>query len=137
MERVIPLFIRRMSQGEPVTVFGKDKTLDFTYVDDCVSGIAAGIERLVGGHVANETINLAYGQGNTLVRMAELIAEALDRDAQIDVEPSKRIGEVAHYVADISRAEELLDYKPQVPLDEGIRRAVAWSKAWQATKSAQ
>lgn len=135
MERVIPLFIRRMSQGEPVTVFGKDKTLDFTYVDDCVSGIAAGIERLVGGRVANETINLAYGQGNTLVRMAELIAKALDVDAQIAVEPSKRIGEVAHYVADISRAEELLDYQPQIPLDEGIRRAVEWSKDWQATKS--
>lgn len=130
MERVIPLFIQAMSRGKRVTVFGREKTLDFTYVDDCVDGIVAGIERLLSGQVSNQTINLAYGQGNTLVRMAELIAEALGVDGQIDVEPSKRVGEVTRYIADISRAAELLGYAPQVPLDEGIRRAVAWSRAW-------
>jgi UDP-glucose 4-epimerase len=132
MERVIPLFIERMRAGQPVTVFGREKTLDFTYVDDCVNGIIAGIERLLSGQVRNQTINLAYGQGNTLVHMAELIADALGVDGQITVEPSKRVGEVTRYIADISRAAELLDYAPQVPLDEGIRRAVAWSQAWAA-----
>lgn len=134
MERVIPLFIRRMLNGQAVTVFGKDKTLDFTYVDDCVQGIVAGIEGLASGRIHNETFNLAYGQGNTLVRMAELIAEALELDAEIQVEPSKRVGEVAHYIADISRAVEILGYQPQVPLDEGIRRAVAWSQEWAQRK---
>jgi UDP-glucose 4-epimerase len=127
MERVIPLFIRNMRHGEPVTVFGREKTLDFTYVDDCVDGIVAGIERLLSGRVINQTINLAYGHGNTLVRMAELIAEALGVPPQIKVEPSKRAGEVSHYIADIARAQELLDYQPKIDLAEGIRRAVAWS----------
>ncbi len=130
MERVIPLFIQTMRRGQPVTVYGQEKTLDFTYVDDCVDGIVAGIERLLGGRVANQTINLAYGQGNTLVRMAELIAEALGVPAKINVEPSKRIGEVTRYIADISKAIELLGYQPRVPLDEGIRRAVAWSESF-------
>lgn len=130
MERVIPLFIRRMRQGQPVTVYGREKTLDFTYIDDCVAGIVAGIERLLDGRVQNQTINLAYGQGNTLVRMAELVAEALGVPGQITVEPAKRVGEVSRYIADISRAAELLEYQPQVPLDEGIRRAVAWSSEW-------
>ena len=132
MERVIPLFIQRMRAGQPVTVYGQEKTLDFTYIDDCVSGIIAGAERLLDGRVRNQTINLAYGQGNTLVRMAELIAEALGVPGQITVEPSKRVGEVSRYIADISRAAELLEYQPQVPLDEGIRRAVAWSQEWAA-----
>jgi UDP-glucose 4-epimerase len=131
MERVIPLFIRRMRQGQPVTVYGREKTLDFTYVDDCVDGIEAGITHLLDGRVANETINLAYGQGNTLVRMAELIAEALGAPPRIEVEPAKRVGEVTRYIADISRAQELLGYQPRVPLDEGIRRAVAWSAKWE------
>ncbi len=130
MERVIPLFIQTMRRGQPVTVYGQEKTLDFTYVDDCVDGIVAGIERLLGGRVANQTINLAYGQGNTLVRMAELIAEALGVPAKINVEPSKRIGEVTRYIADISKAIELLGYQPRVPLDEGIHRAVAWSESF-------
>jgi len=127
MERVIPLFIRRVSRGEPVRVFGREKVLDFTYVDDCVDGIVRGMERLLSGEVENRTINLAYGEGNTLVRLAELIGEALDKQPQIIVEPAKRPGEVSYYVADISLARELLGFAPQVPLAEGVRRAVAWS----------
>jgi nucleoside-diphosphate-sugar epimerase len=132
MERVIPLFIRAMSHGESVTVYGREKILDFTYVDDCIDGIVAGIERLSSGRIANQTINLACGQGNTLVRMAELVAEALGVAPRITVEPAKRVGEVTRYIADISRAVELLEYQPRVPLDEGIRRAVAWSREWAA-----
>jgi nucleoside-diphosphate-sugar epimerase len=132
MERVIPLFIRKMSEGEAVTVYGREKTLDFTYVDDCVDGIVAGVERLASGRVTNQTINLAYGRGNTLVHMAELIAEALGVPPRIEVEPSKRVGEVSRYIADISKAQELLEYAPKVPLDEGIRRAVAWSREREA-----
>jgi len=128
MERVIPLFIRRMSRSEPVTVYGSEKTLDFTYVDDCVDGIMRGIERLLSGNVYNHTINLAYGQGNTLIRMAELIGQALNVKPEIKIEPSKLPGEVTHYVANITLAQKLLDYTPRVPLDEGIPRAVAWSK---------
>jgi UDP-glucose 4-epimerase len=137
MERVIPLFIRSMRHGLPVTVYGQEKMLDFTYVDDCVDGIVAGIERLTVGQVVNHTLNLAYGQGNTLVHMAELIAQALDMPARIEVEPAKRVGEVTRYIADISRAVELLEYQPRVPLDEGIRRAVAWAAAWEAEHSKQ
>jgi nucleoside-diphosphate-sugar epimerase len=137
MERVIPLFISRMRQGRPVTVFGREKTLDFTYVDDCVEGIVRGMERLVAGTVVNETINLAYGEGNTLVRMAELIAESLQVEATINVEPSKLPGEVTHYVANIGRARQLLGYTPQVALAEGLRRAVAWNLEWDSRRGGE
>ncbi len=130
MERVIPLFIDRMRRGLPVTVYGREKTLDFTYVDDCVDGIVRGIERLVAGTVCNQTFNLAYGEGNTLVHMAELIASALEVEGNIHVEPSKRPGEVSHYVANIGRARQLLGYTPQVSLAEGLRRAVRWNLEW-------
>ena len=77
MERVLPLFMHQMSRNEPITVFGGgDKVLDFTYIDDCIDGISGGIERLAGGGVANETINLAYGQGNTLFDLVRLLTGA-------------------------------------------------------------
>lgn len=132
MERVIPLFIQRMAQNEPVTVYGREKILDFTYVDDCVDGIVRGIDRVLAGAVANETINLAYGRGNSLVRMAEVIAEALNVRSVIKVEPAKRTGEVTHYVADLSKAIELLEYRPQTSLELGIAKAVGWWRDWQA-----
>jgi len=39
---------------------------------------------------------------------------------------------VTHYVADVTKARELLGYEPQVPLDEGIKRSVAWFREWRA-----
>lgn len=126
MERVIPLFIKRIACGEPITIYGENKVLDFTYVDDCVDGIAAGIEALHDGRVVNQTINLAFGEGNTLVKMARLVGESLGKEPKVTLaEPL--VGEVTHYVADISKARELLGYSPKVPLDEGIRRAVRWN----------
>jgi UDP-glucose 4-epimerase len=126
MVRVIPLFIHSMLRDEPITIYGgHDKTLDFTYIDDCIEGIVRGIEALAEGRVVNQTINLAYGQGNTLVRCAERIAAELGAKPQVTMAPSL-LGEVTHYVADLSKARELLDYDPKVPLDEGIARAVAW-----------
>jgi UDP-glucuronate 4-epimerase len=130
MERVLPLFMHQISRGEPITVYGgNEKVLDFTYIDDCVDGIARGIERLAEGRVANETINLAYGQGNTLVRAAELIATELGAEARISHAPSL-VGEVTHYVADIRKAHDLLGWEPRTPLAEGIPRAVHWFREW-------
>jgi UDP-glucose 4-epimerase len=129
MERVIPKFIRKIALGEPVTIYGRDKVLDFTYIDDCIQGVVSGLERLLSGRVTNQTINLAYGQGNTLLRVVDLISQTLGRPATVHIEPP-RVGEVTHYVADISKARELLDYRPEVPLEEGIPRAVAWCLDW-------
>ncbi len=126
MERVIPLFIQRISQGQPITVYGERKTLDFTYVDDCVAGIVAGVDLLASGAAVNETVNLAYGQGNTLARVAWLIGEALGVRPRMTIEPA-RVGEVTHYVANIGKARALLGYEPQVPVEEGIKRAVDWA----------
>jgi UDP-glucose 4-epimerase len=133
MERVIPLFIHQLGRDEPITVYGGDeKVLDFTFIDDCIDGITRGIERLGAGRVDNETINLAYGQGNTLVRAAELIAAELDVTPQIAKERSL-VGEVTRYVADIRKARELLDWQPETPLESGIPRAVDWFREWRAT----
>ncbi len=134
MERVIPLFIRRIAAGEPITVYGEQKVLDFTYVDDCVAGVARGLELLVGGGAANQTINLAYGQGNTLVSLAETIGAALGVAPRLTLAPP-RVGEVTHYVADIAKARALLGYEPHVPLEEGIARAVAWATKFWAAES--
>ena len=88
-------------------------------------------EALAEGRVVNETINLAYGDGNSLVHAAELIAGELGVEPKIALAPSL-LGEVTHYIADLTKARELLGYEPSVPLDEGISRAVAWFKEHRA-----
>ncbi len=129
MERVIPLFIDRIRRDEPIVVFGKDKVLDFTYVDDCISGILSGIDALVSGKVKGKTINLAYGHGSTLVDMVNIVSLALGKKPNVTYEPS-RVGEVTRYVADITKARALLGYNPQVPLSEGLIRTVEWNREY-------
>ncbi len=127
MERVIPLFIDRIFKGQPITVFGREKVLDFTYVDDCVAGVLAAIDAVVAGKVSRNTINLAYGQGSTLVDVVNLISLALGTEAKVTYEPT-RSGEVTRYVADISQARALLGYNPQTPLTAGIPASIRWQR---------
>jgi UDP-glucose 4-epimerase len=129
MERVIPLFIRKIGRGEPIIIYGKNKVLDFTYIDDCIRGVYIGIQLIAEGHSVNQTINLAYGQGNSLVSMAEYIGEAVGQKPDITIKPA-RVGEVTHYVANIGKARAVLDYNPQTSLLEGIFKSVAWSREW-------
>jgi nucleoside-diphosphate-sugar epimerase len=123
------LFIRKIHHGETITIYGKEKMLDFTYVDDCVDGIYRGINLLLSGGEANQTINLAFGQGNSLAAMAEYVGEALGVTPAMKFEPA-RVGEVTHYVANIGKARTLLGYAPKTTLREGIPQAVAWSVKW-------
>ncbi len=131
LERVIPLFVQRIGRGEPIVVFGKEKVLDFTYVDDCVAGTVAGIDALAARRVVGQTINLAHGQGNTLMDVVNLIALVLGKKPNVRYEPS-RPGEVTRYVADISKARSLLGYEPQTPLSSGLPQAIEWAKSWRA-----
>jgi UDP-glucose 4-epimerase len=125
MERVIPLFVRRIHDGVPIKIYGRGKMLDFTYVDDCVSGLVSGISALVEGRLQNQTLNLAFGQGQTLTDLVVLIELATGRKAQATYEAAWP-GEVTRYIADISKATELLGYRPQTPLTAGIVKYVAW-----------
>jgi UDP-glucose 4-epimerase len=125
MERVTPLFIQKISQGLPIVIHGKEKVLDFTYVDDCVEGICLGINKLLSKEVMNQTINLACGEGNSLIELANLISKTVGVTPDITYTPTQP-GEVTRYIANISKAKELLQYNPKTPLHEGIPKAVAW-----------
>lgn len=127
MERVIPLFVRRVARGEPIVVFGRNKTLDFTHIDDCIRGIVAGIDAIAAHRVVNQTINLAYGEGQTLQRLVEYIESAVGRQASVTYE-EPLVGEVTRYVADISKARQLLGYAPTISLSAGIPRYVQWCR---------
>lgn len=124
--RVVPLFIRLTKAGEDLTVFGKDKLLDFTYIDDAVHGVMQALARF--DTARNQVYNLAYGEGTTILEVAEVVRARLGAKTQIHV-GEVRTGEVVQYVADITRAREFLRYAPRVPFREGIEKSVQWYEA--------
>ena len=121
--RVVPVFIRKMRANEPLTVFGAEKCLDFTYVDDNVEGIIAAILKF--DTVKNRTFNLAYGQGTYLLDLAKILKRLLKSKSEVSVGDS-RVGEVIRYVADITKAKEELAYEPKVSFRDGIQKSVEW-----------
>jgi nucleoside-diphosphate-sugar epimerase len=121
--RIVPLFIKRCSANEELTVFGGDKLLDFTYITDAVDGTILLLNKF--DSVKNEVYNLASGKGTPLLELAELIKSETNSNSQIQVEPS-RIGEVVKYIADISKIKAAIEYVPKVSVQEGIKRALEW-----------
>jgi UDP-glucose 4-epimerase len=117
-DRFVPLMIREMSKNKDVNIFGKDKFLDFTYIDDCVDGVIKSIEKF--SKIKNNTINIASGKGEKLINVAELIKRELNSKSKMIIKPS-RAGEVIQYVADISKAQKLLNYKPKYSVEKGIK----------------
>ena len=124
--RVVPLFYRQAKAGETLKVFGKDKCLDFTYIDDCVDGILLSIENFESAK--NETYNLAFGEGTTIMHLAEKVVELLGSSSQIEATDS-RTGEVTHYIADISKAKKAFGYDPKTSFEDGIRLSMEWYEA--------
>ena len=124
--RVVPLFIKLTKQGQDLTVFGKDKLLDFTYIDDAVHGVLQTLARWE--QARNDVYNLAFGEGTSILEVAETVRKRLGASNRIHI-GENRPGEVVQYVADITRAREKLRYQPRVPFAEGLERAVQWYEA--------
>lgn len=126
--RVVPNFISQALRGEPLTVYGDgSRTRSFCYVDDLVEGIY----RLLFSNEA-EPVNIGNPTEMSIKAFAEkIIAITGSRseikyvtptDARIKDDPKVR-------QPDISKARRLLNWEPQVPLEEGLRRTIEYFRA--------
>jgi len=114
-------FIRAMLEGREIVMYGDGtQTRDFTYVDDIVEGLVRA-QKATPGAVMN------LGGGNR-VRLAEAIAtlgEVLRVRPRLDVQPVES-GDVLDTWADVSRAVELIGYRPTTKLADGMTQECAW-----------
>lgn len=116
-------FARLISENKPIPVFGDGKTRrDYTYVDDIVEGITAAIRYNESKH---EVINLGESETVELHELISLLEQNLGKNAIIDRKPLQP-GDVPQTFADISKARELLGYKPKMKIDRGIKKFVEW-----------
>jgi UDP-glucose 4-epimerase len=120
---VIPKFMLRALAGAPLIVFGDGtQTRDFTFVGDTAAGIAAAGR---SDAVVGETLNLGSGAAIGILDLARLIGRVTGRAVRV-LHDAPRPGDVAALCADAGRARRVIGFAPQVPLDEGLRRLLAW-----------
>ena len=115
------IFIRCIAEGETITVFGDGKQdRDFTYVDDVARGTVAALKPL-----GYEIINLGGDRRVVLADVISMIEGELGKKAIIEYAPSHPADSRSSW-ADIERAGRLLDWRPEVSIEEGVRRTVEW-----------
>jgi nucleoside-diphosphate-sugar epimerase len=120
---VIPKFATRLQRGKSIVVYGDgEQSRDFTYIDNVVE---ANMLALRAARAAGSVVNVGCGERITLNRLIKILEDILEVRATVDYRPG-RPGDVRDSLADISRAQNLLGYRPTVPVTEGLRRTVAW-----------
>ncbi|HEX9958979.1 MAG TPA: GDP-mannose 4,6-dehydratase, partial [Fibrella sp.] len=121
-------FVRMMAADQPIPMFGQgDTSRDYTYVSDTVDGIMAALTYLETHPTTYEIINLGNHSPVTLQTLVTTLYRLMDKQPQIQHLPMQP-GDVDRTYADVSRAAELLGYKPKVSLEEGLSRFVNWYK---------
>ena len=114
-------FVKWINEGEPVRVFGDGRqSRDFTYVGDIARGTQAALKK-----VGWEVINLGSDSPVDLLSVIRLVEAAVGKKATLQHEP-RQSSDVLKTWADISKAREVLDWRPQTSIDQGIRKLVEW-----------
>ncbi len=125
-DRLIPTFIRNSLAGKPLTIYGREKTLDFTYLDDAVDGVMCLLNAHQPSICRGQAHNISSGGEASIEQVARLIALATGFAAPLRFEPS-RAGEVRRYRSDIGLMENA-GWHPKTTLADGIERTVAWHR---------
>ncbi|XP_019443026.1 PREDICTED: UDP-glucuronic acid decarboxylase 1-like [Lupinus angustifolius] len=113
--RVVSNFVAQAIRKQPLTVYGDGKqTRSFQYVSDLVNGLVALMD---GEHVG--PFNLGNPGEFTMLELAQVVKETIDSSATIEYKPNT--ADDPHMrKPDISKAKELLNWEPKVPLREGL-----------------
>jgi len=109
--RVIPTILRKIKNGEDITINGGSQILDFVWIEDVVKVLVESINQR-----DNETLNVGSGRGISINDLAEMILKSSKSNVKLIMAP-KVSSEVEKFVADISMA----GIKP-LPLEEGLKK---------------
>ncbi len=123
-DMAIHKFARLMLAGKPIPFYGDGLSRrDYTYIDDIIQGVAAATE----WEGRFEIVNLGESRTVELRELVELLEKALGRKAERQNLPDMP-GDVPATWADISKAKQLLGYRPCVSIEKGLERFAVWLK---------
>ncbi|HEV2324350.1 MAG TPA: NAD-dependent epimerase/dehydratase family protein [Terracidiphilus sp.] len=132
---VAAIFASRMLNRQPPLVFEDGHQMrDFVSVHDIVQANMLAMERPESNY---EVINVGSGVPVTIQQVAEILGRSLGTDIQPLITRRYRAGDIRHCYADISKAQRLLGYKPQVTHEEGFRELADWLRDQKAEDKAE
>ncbi len=124
-EMAIFKFSEAILSNQPLLMRGRQTERDFTYIDDCVSGVVGALD-----HPHEFSIfNLGESDAVPLPRLIAALETALGKTATVQEVPLPP-GDVPRTLADIAKAQQLLNYQPVTKIEPGVMKFAAWYKDW-------
>ena len=121
--RVVSNFIVQALKGEPITVYGNgEQTRAFCFVDDLIEGF---LRLMAASDDVTGPINIGNPVETTVRELAETIIDLVGSRSKLETRPLP-IDDPVQRCPDISRARNLLDWEPRVPLETGLKRTIAY-----------
>ncbi|MFA5184206.1 MAG: NAD-dependent epimerase/dehydratase family protein [Patescibacteria group bacterium] len=121
---VIAIFIDNAVKGQASTQYGDGRqTRDFVYVDDVVRALVSAKDITCHGE-----INIGFGRETNLLDIRKSIEAALGQAIEVKEAPAKP-GEQRRSCLNCQRAKSVLNWEPQIGLEEGVKRTIAWAKS--------
>lgn len=126
-DQAITRFTQLILAGDPIPLFGDGTTSrDYTYVDDIGDGVLAALDD--PDRAPFRVFNIGGGQPISLSNLVGKIGAALKK-IPVVVQHPEQVGELRHTQADGSNAFTKWGFRPQVGIDEGLARFLAWQQA--------
>ena len=123
---IVAIFCARLLRGEPVTLYEDGRqSRDFVHVRDIVQ---ANLLALEAGGSSYEPINISSGELWPVYAIARMIQDALGIETRLNVTGQYRSGDIRHCHADVTRAKQVLGYRPQVTLQDALPEIVQWAR---------
>jgi UDP-N-acetylglucosamine 4-epimerase len=128
---VIPKFVAQFIQGESPTINGDGSfSRDFTYIKNVIHMNERAI-LTENKEAINQIYNTAFGETTTLNELIEILKKELSNfDSKIKevkiVYGPERAGDIPHSLASIDKAKQLLVYKPEYSIKDGLKESIEW-----------
>jgi dTDP-L-rhamnose 4-epimerase len=120
---------RLLNNQRPLVFEDGEQTRDLVHVTDIVRANLLALETDRADYLP---VNIGTGIATSIRQVHDLLATGLGKDLQPEIVAKYREGDIRHCVADISRAQDLLGYEPQVRLEQGIPALLDWVGAQSA-----
>ena len=121
---ILSIFSTLMLEDKTVNIFEDGlESRDFINVRDVARGVIDSIEN----HDSNsEIINLGSGKGTSVLEIANILKAAYESKSELKITGDFRLGDIAHNVADITKAEDILGFKVTTSLEDGLLEFCEW-----------
>lgn len=121
--RVVPAFVRRALNEEPLLIEGRDNTFDFTFVEDVSAGVASLAQQLNSGETQPDPIHFVSGRQTSLGDLADMVISITKSTSELIQKPARTF-DVVRFCGSPAYAESALGWRAATSLEDGLTSLV-------------